>query len=306
MAVNNAIDSKQALSSTDTPTFSAVTAITFNGSLNGNASTATTANSVTGGYVASAIGTANQVNVSSATGNVTFSLPQSIANSSSPTFAGITASSLASPASIALTVTSGSDAVLGANLSLSSGDGTGPNASGGTINVNGGVGTGSGTGGAVAIAGGNSGGSGVGGNVTIAGGTAGNTSTGGNVNLSGGNTGAGGTPGNINLTPGTNGTTRGDVLVSNANLKINTAGKTLEIKQGANACAGTNATMVGGTVTVSTTAVNTGDIVQPSCSSPGGVQGFISYSIIDATSFTLTSSSALDTSTFSWVIIKAA
>lgn len=40
--------------------------------------------------VTSAIGTANQVNVSAATGAVTFSLPQSIGTSSSPTFASVT------------------------------------------------------------------------------------------------------------------------------------------------------------------------------------------------------------------------
>lgn len=49
-----------------------------------------------GNYVSSAIGTTNQVNVSSAVGDVTFSLPQSIATSSAPTFNALTLSGSAS------------------------------------------------------------------------------------------------------------------------------------------------------------------------------------------------------------------
>jgi hypothetical protein len=43
-----------------------------------------------GGGVTSITGTANQINASSSTGNVTLSTPQDIATSSSPTFAGVT------------------------------------------------------------------------------------------------------------------------------------------------------------------------------------------------------------------------
>ena len=50
--------------------------------------------SVESAGVTSITGTANQVIASSATGNVTLSLPQSIATSSSPTFAGVTAGSV--------------------------------------------------------------------------------------------------------------------------------------------------------------------------------------------------------------------
>jgi hypothetical protein len=56
----------------------------------GNAAYATTGHSHS--YVTSATGTTNQVNVSASTGAVTFSLPQSIATTSSPTFTNITAS----------------------------------------------------------------------------------------------------------------------------------------------------------------------------------------------------------------------
>lgn len=53
--------------------------------------------------VLSAIGTANQVNVSGATGNVTFSLPQSIATTSTPTFQRVTLSGAAATANAILT-----------------------------------------------------------------------------------------------------------------------------------------------------------------------------------------------------------
>ena len=67
-----------------------------------------------------------------------------------------------------------------------------------------------------------------------------------------------------------------------------------------------NAVLVAGTVTVSTTAVNTADIVLLARKTSGGTLGTaITYTISDATSFTITSDSALDTSTFSWAIIKA-
>lgn len=293
MAVNNSINSQQTLSPSDSPTFSAVTATTFNGSLNGNASTATTASAVTGGYVASAIGTSNQVNVSGATGNVTFSLPQSIATSSSPTFSGLTASSLVSPASTTLSLTAGSDASLGADLLITSGDGTGANASGGGVDLKGGVGTGSGFGGTVTIAGGNSGGGGNGGDAIISGGTAGTSATGGSVYLKGG-------------VPGTG--TSGEIKVQFSNVIIDTAGKTLKIRQGSNACAGTGATLVGGTVTVSTTAVATGNLVFLTCTAQGGTPGLgiPVITINNGVSFTITSANVLDTSTFSWLIIKAA
>ncbi len=89
---------------------------------------------------------------------------------------------------------------------------------------------------------------------------------------------------------------------------INTAGKTLKVKQGSDACMGTGATMVIGTVTVSTTAVNTGDMVITSRTAEGGTlgSGEPTVTIVDGVSFTLTSSSALDTSTYTWLIIKAA
>jgi hypothetical protein len=114
----------------------------------------------------------------------------------------------------------------------------------------------------------------------------------------------------MNITPGASNTIdfTANVNVDSGSLSITTVGKTLKIKQGSNACAGTGATMVAGTVTVSTTAVATGDIILTSRTATGGTIGFgePTVTISNGVSFTLTSSNALDASTYSWVIIKAA
>lgn len=96
--------------------------------------------------------------------------------------------------------------------------------------------------------------------------------------------------------------------LTSGDVSIDTAGKTVKIKTGSNACAGTGATMVGGSVTVSTTAVSTSDFVLTVRTATGGTPGLSSpvVTISNGVSFTLTSSNILDTSTYSWVIIKAA
>lgn len=98
----------------------------------------------------------------------------------------------------------------------------------------------------------------------------------------------------------TNGLT---VLVGN--LIVNTAGKTVKIKQGSNACSGTGVTLSSGTATVNTTAVATGDTVLITKTANGGTTttGMPAVSISNGVSFTITGSS-LDTSTYSWIIIK--
>jgi hypothetical protein len=97
-----------------------------------------------------------------------------------------------------------------------------------------------------------------------------------------------------------------DVYGADGSVSIPTVGGTLKIAQGTNACAGTGATMVDGIVTVNTTAVNTGDIVLLTCTNNDGTPGFPSYLIDDGVSFTINSTSLLDSSTYSWVIVKAA
>jgi len=80
----------------------------------------------------------------------------------------------------------------------------------------------------------------------------------------------------------------------------------LNIATGANASIGT-ATLAGGTITVTTTAVATGSIIMVSINTPGGTAGFISVpsaNIINATSFVINSSDAADTSTINWWIVN--
>lgn len=64
------------------------------------------------------------------------------------------------------------------------------------------------------------------------------------------------------------------------------------------------ATLVGGTVTVSTTSVKTGSTVLYARKTTGGTVGQLSVTIVDATSFTINSSSGTETSTVSWFIVN--
>ena len=97
--------------------------------------------------------------------------------------------------------------------------------------------------------------------------------------------------------------TTGNVTLPNGNLSLGTAGNGLNIKGGSNARIGTGAVLVAGTVTVSTSAVVTGDIILLTCTAAGGTQGFPRYTINSGVSFTITSLST-DTSTYAWVIVR--
>jgi hypothetical protein len=77
----------------------------------------------------------------------------------------------------------------------------------------------------------------------------------------------------------------------------------LRITEGSNKSCGA-ATLVGGTVTVNTTAVNTASRIFINHATIGGTPGHLTYTIINATSFTVTSSSGTDTSTINWLIIN--
>lgn len=67
------------------------------------------------------------------------------------------------------------------------------------------------------------------------------------------------------------------------------------------------AVLVGGTVTVNTTAIQSGDEVFLTNRITGGTPGLLSVGTVTAgTSFVINSASALDTSTISWMIIKTA
>jgi hypothetical protein len=68
-----------------------------------------------------------------------------------------------------------------------------------------------------------------------------------------------------------------------------------------------SAVLVGGTVTVSTTKVTAGSRIFLSVDAIGGTLGIVAVSARSAgTSFTVTSSNALDTSTISWLIVEPA
>jgi hypothetical protein len=89
------------------------------------------------------------------------------------------------------------------------------------------------------------------------------------------------------------------------NLSLTTAGNKLNITTGTNASAGTTAAMTAGTITVNTTAALTGSIILLTAQTTGGTAGALRVSSrVNATSFTITSSSASDTSTVGWLIIN--
>jgi len=81
-------------------------------------------------------------------------------------------------------------------------------------------------------------------------------------------------------------------------------GQKLKVGTGTNASAGT-ATLVGGTVTVATTAVTASSLILVTPTSTGANSGVLAVTAQAAgTSFTVTSTNVLDTSTFSWMIVN--
>jgi hypothetical protein len=90
----------------------------------------------------------------------------------------------------------------------------------------------------------------------------------------------------------------------------NAAGQTISPNKiilptaGAAPTAGT-ATLVAGTVTVSTTAVTAGSKVLVSANTVSGTQGFLNVATRTVgTSFVITSSNVADTSTVDWILIN--
>jgi len=77
----------------------------------------------------------------------------------------------------------------------------------------------------------------------------------------------------------------------------------LRIATGTNASVG-SAVLVGGTVTVNTTATAPGSIIYLTRSTSGGTPGTLSYTISAGSSFTINSSSSADTSIIGYLIIN--
>lgn len=103
--------------------------------------------------------------------------------------------------------------------------------------------------------------------------------------------------------------TRSSILLAvdkSGNLKLSTAGVGMYVKEGTNATMGV-ATLVAGTSTVSTTKVTASSRIFLSVQSQGGTAGFVEVTArVAGTSFTITSSSAIDTSVVAWLIIEPA
>lgn len=240
-------------------------------------------------------GTSNQITITNGTGSITLSTPQDIGTSSSVTFGGLT---LNGNATITPTSTSGNQinmtAGIAGELGMIISNSTSGASSYGKFKI------GSNGGGELRFE-------------SLSG-----SFSGSRFGLSAGQAGMSNSFASIYFCTGTDGTPSGNTAVAmqldtsqntifSGNAIVNVAGKTLKIKQGSNACAGTGAVLSGGTVTVNTTAVATGDIIFLSCTAAGGTQGVPRISAIsNGASFTITSSSILDTSTYSWLIVKAA
>lgn len=104
--------------------------------------------------------------------------------------------------------------------------------------------------------------------------------------------------GDVILESAQGGTTYGDIVIDTHVLG------TLKINTGANEQCGT-ATLVGGTITVNNTKVTASSIILITIQAPGGTLGATYISArVASTSFTITSTSALDTSTVGWLIIE--
>lgn len=89
-------------------------------------------------------------------------------------------------------------------------------------------------------------------------------------------------------------------------VKLNAAGAGVYIKEGSNATMGV-ATLVGGTITVSTTKVTANSRIFLTSNADGGTNGFVRVSARSAgASFTITSSDGSDTSSIAWMIIEPA
>lgn len=101
------------------------------------------------------------------------------------------------------------------------------------------------------------------------------------------------------------GTTTQDYLTGfSSKLAIDLNGK-LTIPTGGSADVGGIATLVGGTVTVNTTAVTANSIILVARRTTGGTLGHLSVGTITAaTSFVINSSSATETSTVSWLLVN--
>jgi len=93
-------------------------------------------------------------------------------------------------------------------------------------------------------------------------------------------------------------------LFSSSGVSIPTAGTGLSIKEGSNCKQGLTGNLVAGTLVVNNTSVTANSRIQLTRETPGGTLGHISYAKAAGTSFTITSTSVLETSTFVYSIFE--
>jgi hypothetical protein len=97
-----------------------------------------------------------------------------------------------------------------------------------------------------------------------------------------------------------------EIIAATGNLRLTTAGNGIYIKEGTNATMGV-ATLVAGTVTVSTTKVTANSRIFLNAQATGANKGFLEVSARTAgTSFTILSSNASDTRAIAWIIMEPA
>lgn len=98
----------------------------------------------------------------------------------------------------------------------------------------------------------------------------------------------------------------GDTAITSGNLLVNTVGKGLIIKSGSNARIGTG-TLTAGTVTIANTSVTANTRVFLQDTTSGGLTnvGVLTAVTTAGTGFVVTSTLALDTSTFNWMLVES-
>lgn len=96
----------------------------------------------------------------------------------------------------------------------------------------------------------------------------------------------------------------GDLRLEEGQVALQTVGKGLSIKEGANAKQGLTGNLVAGSLVVDNTSVTANSRIQLTRETPGGTLGHISYSKTAGVSFTITSTSATETSTFVYSIFE--
>jgi len=113
-------------------------------------------------------------------------------------------------------------------------------------------------------------------------------------------------PGNAGLDTALERTAAGILAVSTGSFAVTTIGQGLQVKEGTNAKQGT-AVLVAGTVTVNNTSVTANSRIFLTAQNTGGTPGALRISArVAGTSFTITSTSAADTSTVAYEIIEPA